>query len=72
MAVGIRGGAISTHPTAKIALKILGVKTATELGEVAASAGLAYNSAALQTLVTKGIGSIVENSNEKILSEALG
>ena len=65
MAVGIRGGAISTHPTPRIALKIIGVKTATELGEVAASAGLAYNSAALQTLVTKGIRSICENFNEK-------
>lgn len=41
MAVGIVGGTISTHPTARIALKILGVKTAMELGEVAASAGLA-------------------------------
>jgi len=58
MAVGIIGAAISTHPTARISLKILGVKTAVELGEVAASAGLAYNLAALQALVTKGIKSI--------------
>ncbi|MDH5441373.1 MAG: hydroxymethylglutaryl-CoA reductase, degradative [Candidatus Bathyarchaeota archaeon] len=58
MAVGIIGGAISTHPTAKIALKILGVKTTTELGEIAASAGLAYNSVALQALVTQGIRSV--------------
>ena len=58
MAVGIIGGAISYHPTAGIALKILGVRKATELGEVAASAGLAYNLAALQILVTVGIRSV--------------
>jgi len=58
MAVGIVGGAVSVHPISKIALKILGVKTATELGEVAASAGLAYNLVALQALVTGGAKSI--------------
>jgi hydroxymethylglutaryl-CoA reductase len=55
MAIGIVGGAISTHPMAKAALKILGVRTAAELGAVVASAGLAYNLAALQALVTTGI-----------------
>ncbi len=55
MAIGTIGGTVSTHPTAKISLKILGVKTAKELGEVAASAGLAYNLVALQALVTKGV-----------------
>lgn len=55
IAVGIVGGAVSTNPTARIALKILRVRTATELGEIAASAGLAYNIAALQALVTDGI-----------------
>ena len=39
----------------KMALKILGVKIANELGEIAASAGLAYNLAALKALVTTGI-----------------
>ena len=58
MAVGTVGGSISSHPTARIALKILGVKTATELGELAASTGLAYNLAVLEALVTKGIKSI--------------
>lgn len=57
MAVGIVGGAISSHPTARTALKISEVKTATELGEVAASAGLAYNLSALLALVTGGIQS---------------
>ncbi len=53
--VGIIGGAISTHPIARLVLKILGVKTANELAEVAASVGLACNLAALQALVTTGI-----------------
>lgn len=51
MQVGIVGGTISTHPTAKTVLKILGVKTSSELGEIAASIGLAYNLASLNALV---------------------
>jgi hydroxymethylglutaryl-CoA reductase len=58
MAVGIVGGAVSVHPTVRVALKILGVGSATELGEVAASVGLASNLGALHTLVTDGITSI--------------
>ena len=58
MAVGIVGGAVSVHPTARVALKILGVNTATELGEIAAAIGLASNLGALQTLVTTGITNI--------------
>ena len=54
MAVGIIGGSVSSHPTARICLKILGVEKATELGEVAASVGLACNLFALYSLVTKG------------------
>ncbi|MEM2905711.1 MAG: hydroxymethylglutaryl-CoA reductase, degradative [Candidatus Bathyarchaeia archaeon] len=55
MAVGIVGGATKVHPIAKIAVKILGVKTASELGEVIASVGLAQNLAALRALSTVGI-----------------
>jgi hydroxymethylglutaryl-CoA reductase len=40
---------------AKICLKILGVKTARELGEVMASVGLAQNMAALRALAAEGI-----------------
>ena len=58
MAVGIVGGAVSVHPTAKVALKILGVHKAVELGEVVAAVGLASNLGALYTLVTDGITSI--------------
>jgi len=55
MAVGIIGGATGVHPVAKIALKILGVKTARELSEVLAAVGLAQNLAALRALAHEGI-----------------
>jgi hydroxymethylglutaryl-CoA reductase len=55
MAVGLVGGAVRTHPTAKIALKILGVKTANEFAEVLASVGLAQNLGALRALAHEGI-----------------
>lgn len=55
MAVGVIGGAISSHPIAKIAIKILGVKTASEFGEVLAAVGLAQNLGALRALVHEGI-----------------
>ena len=55
MPVGIVGGATKVHPIAKIALKILGVKTANELAEVMAAVGLAQNFAALKALATEGI-----------------
>ncbi|MEM2009730.1 MAG: hydroxymethylglutaryl-CoA reductase, degradative [Thermosphaera sp.] len=55
MQVGIVGGATKVHPVAKVALKILGVKTAKELSEVMGAVGLAQNLAALKALVTEGI-----------------
>jgi hydroxymethylglutaryl-CoA reductase len=55
MAVGILGGATKVHPAAKAALKLMGVKTACELGGVIASVGLAQNLAALRALATEGI-----------------
>jgi len=55
MAVGLVGGATKTHPTAKAAITLLGVKTATELGQVIAAVGLAQNLAALRALATEGI-----------------
>jgi len=55
VAVGIVGGATKTNPIAKISLKILGVKTARELGEILAAVGLAQNLAALRALATEGI-----------------
>jgi hydroxymethylglutaryl-CoA reductase len=55
LAVGIVGGATRVHPTAKVAMKILSVKTAPELAEVIASVGLAQNLAAIRALATEGI-----------------
>jgi len=55
MAVGVVGGATRVHPIAKIALKILGVKTANEFGEVLAAVGLAQNLGALRALAHEGI-----------------
>ena len=55
LALGIVGGATRAHPAARAALKILGVRSARELAEVAASAGLAQNLAALRALATEGI-----------------
>ncbi len=54
-AVGLVGGATKVHPTARTNVKILGVKTADELGEIMASVGLAQNAAALRALATEGI-----------------
>jgi hydroxymethylglutaryl-CoA reductase len=55
MAVGLVGGATKTNPISRAAVKILGVKTATELGEVFAALGLAQNFAAMKALATEGI-----------------
>lgn len=55
MAVGTVGGATRVHPIAKICLKILGVKSANELGAVMAAVGLAQNLAALRALADEGI-----------------
>jgi len=55
LAVGLVGGATRTHPTARINIKILGVKKANELSEIIASVGLAQNFAAMRALATEGI-----------------
>ena len=55
MAVGIVGGATASNPIAKIAVKILGVKSARELAEIIVSVGLAQNLAALRALAAEGI-----------------
>ncbi len=43
------------HPMARLNLKILGVKSAAELSQVAAAVGLAQNVAALRALAAEGI-----------------
>lgn len=55
MPVGLVGGATKTHPLARLALKILDVKSAQELGETAVAVGLAQNLGALRALATEGI-----------------
>ncbi|MDI6819999.1 MAG: hydroxymethylglutaryl-CoA reductase, degradative [Candidatus Hodarchaeaceae archaeon] len=55
VAVGIVGGATASNPVARVCLKILGVKTARELGEVMAAVGLAQNLAAIRALAAEGI-----------------
>jgi hydroxymethylglutaryl-CoA reductase len=55
MAVGIVGGATKVHPTARAALKLMDIHSASELAEVIVSVGLAQNLAALRALATEGI-----------------
>jgi len=55
MAVGIIGGATKVHPAAQAAVKLMGVKTASELAKIIVSVGLAQNMAALRALATEGI-----------------
>ena len=55
MAVGIVGGATKVHPAAQVSVKLMDVKTASELAEIIVSVGLAQNLAALRALATEGI-----------------
>jgi hydroxymethylglutaryl-CoA reductase len=55
MPVGLVGGATKTHPLARLALKIMDVKSAQALGEIAVAVGLAQNMGALRALSTEGI-----------------
>jgi hydroxymethylglutaryl-CoA reductase len=55
MAVGIIGGATKVHPSAQASIKLMGVKTASELSEIIVAVGLAQNMAALRALATEGI-----------------
>jgi hydroxymethylglutaryl-CoA reductase len=55
LAVGTVGGATRVHPAARLALQIIGARSARELAEVIASVGLAQNLAAIRALATEGI-----------------
>jgi hydroxymethylglutaryl-CoA reductase len=55
LALGIVGGTLRVHPGARLALRILDVRSAQDLAVVAASVGLASNLAALRALATEGI-----------------
>jgi hydroxymethylglutaryl-CoA reductase len=53
--LGVVGGVTTLHPTAKICLKMLRVKSAEELSRVCAAVGLVQNLGALRALTTVGI-----------------
>jgi hydroxymethylglutaryl-CoA reductase len=55
LAVGIVGGATKVHPTARAALELMEVTSASELAEIIVSVGLAQNLAAIRALATEGI-----------------
>jgi hydroxymethylglutaryl-CoA reductase len=55
MAVGTVGGTLQVHEGARLALRILGLTSARELGMVIGCVGLASNLAALRALATEGI-----------------
>jgi hydroxymethylglutaryl-CoA reductase len=55
MAVGTVGGATRSHPSAQVALKILGLTGARALAEVIVCVGLAQNFGAIRALAMEGI-----------------
>jgi len=55
LAVGLVGGAVKVHPTARALLAILQVQTAAQLARIIAAVGLAQNFGALKALATEGI-----------------
>jgi hydroxymethylglutaryl-CoA reductase len=55
IAAGIVGGSIKTNPTANLSLKIMGIRSASELAQIAACVGLANNFAAMHAMVREGI-----------------
>jgi hydroxymethylglutaryl-CoA reductase len=55
LALGTIGGMTKIHPVARLSLKILNIKNASELSQVAAALGLAQNVAALRALASEGI-----------------
>jgi hydroxymethylglutaryl-CoA reductase len=55
MSVGVVGGIINVHPTAKVCTKILGVHSASELACVITAIGLAQNLSAIRALASEGI-----------------
>ena len=55
VAVGLVGGATRSHSQARACVKILGVKTASDLGRIIAAVGLAQNFAAMRALADEGI-----------------
>jgi hydroxymethylglutaryl-CoA reductase len=55
MAVSTVGPVVQSHPRVRLALRVLGVSGARELGAIMAAVGLASNLAAMRALATEGI-----------------
>jgi hydroxymethylglutaryl-CoA reductase len=55
LALGTVGGTLRVHPAARLSLRMLGVESASELAQIAASVGLANNLSAVRALATDGI-----------------
>lgn len=55
ISVGTVGGVTSTHPTSKLCLRLLRIKSAEKLARIVAAVGLIQNLAALRALTTGGI-----------------
>ena len=55
LSVGIVGGIINVHPTAKICTKIMQIQSASELACVIVAVGLAQNLSAIRALSSEGI-----------------
>lgn len=55
LAVGTVGGVTRVHPTAKVALKMMGIEHAEDLARICATVGLIQNLGALKALSTVGI-----------------
>lgn len=72
MAVGTVGGATKVHPTAQIAMKILGYPNSRLLGEIIACVGLAQNFGAIRALAMEGIQSGHMRMHAKQLAVAAG
>jgi hydroxymethylglutaryl-CoA reductase len=72
LAVGVVGGATKVHPTAQVALQILGQPNARRLAEITAAVGLAQNFGALRALALEGIQSGHMRMHAKQLAVAAG
>jgi hydroxymethylglutaryl-CoA reductase len=72
LAVGTVGGSLQVHEGAKLGLRLLGVRSASELAAVVAAVGLASNLAALRALGTDGIQRGHMSLHARVVARAAG
>ena len=72
LAVGTVGGSLQVHEGAKLALRLLGVRSSSELAAVVAAVGLASNLAALRALGTDGIQRGHMSLHARVVARAAG